>query len=191
MVNLMLVLLVAGILGYYILKYKKELLFERTRVTDLIQTNGEMKSTLLLGLYHRFKKSEEEKEENPWDFERFVAKIMSEIHESDAYVTAGSNDFGVDIEERRDDGLYLGQVKCYAPHNLVGFEPIAIIHSQMVKQGAKGGYIVTTSGYTENAIHYAQGLGIQLVTGPELIEYWVKVLDKKVTDVQQVELVIT
>jgi restriction system protein len=179
MFNLILTILITALLGYYIFKYKKELTFEKGRVTDLLSTNDEMKKTLLVGLYHRFKISEEEKEENPWLFEQFVSQIMQDYYDSNTYVTQASNDFGVDIEETREDGLYLGQVKCYAEHNFVGYEPIAIIHSQMVKQNAKGGYVVTTSSYTQNARSYAAGLNIELIDGKELVDLWVKGLEKK------------
>jgi restriction system protein len=129
-----------------------------------------MHQTIAIGLYHRFKKSEEDSTETPWDFEKFVANIMVDYLGGEATITQGSGDFGVDIEHRRDNGLYLGQVKCY--NHPVGYEPIAIIHSQMVKQGAKGGFVVTTSTFTDNAIAYAEDLNIELIDGEKLVEYW-------------------
>lgn len=98
-----------------------------------------MYEAMILGLYHRFKlDEEEEKDEKPLDFERFVAEVMVRYFGGSARVTGGSGDYGVDIEYKTPAGdLLLGQVKCYAPWNKVSFDPIAIIHSQMVKQGAK------------------------------------------------------
>jgi restriction system protein len=136
----------------------------------LLSTDAEMHQTIAIGLYHRFKKSEEDSTETPWDFEKFVANIMVDYLGGEATITQGSGDFGVDIEHRRDNGLYLGQVKCY--NHPVGYEPIAIIHSQMVKQGAKGGFVVTTSTFTDNAIAYAEDLNIELIDGEKLVEYW-------------------
>ncbi|MBP3962610.1 restriction endonuclease [Paenibacillus lignilyticus] len=61
----------------------------------------------------------------------------------------------------------------------VGFEPIAIIHSQMIKQKAAGGYVVTTSSFTQNAVDYAKGLNIELIGGQNLVELWIDSLEKK------------
>ncbi|MGO4730273.1 restriction endonuclease [Paenibacillus sp. 2KB_22] len=70
-------------------------------------------------------------------------------------------------------------MKCYNDMNLVGFEPIVIIHSQMVKQGAVGGYVVTTSEFTSNARNYAEGLDIDLINGTQLMELWMEHLETK------------
>ncbi|KRF18639.1 restriction endonuclease [Paenibacillus sp. Soil787] len=173
------VLIVAGFMGFYLLKTKQELDSIRRSAIDFISVNEEMKKTLLVGLYQRYKKSDDPEKENPLDFERFVAKIMSDVNQSEAFVTSGSGDFGVDIEEKRGDGLYLGQIKCYADYNPVSFDPIAIIHSQMIKQNAKGGYVITTSTFTPNARAYAEGLNIRLIEGRELIDLWVRSLEHK------------
>lgn len=139
-----------------------------------------MKDTLRVGLYNRFKRDmEEEKEETPLLFEHFVADIMANLRGGSTYVTKSSGDFGIDIEEENNDGLFLGQVKCYNDLNLVSFGPIAFIHSQMVKQGAAGGYVVTTSDFTPNARAYAEGLNIELINGRQLVELWLKHLDTK------------
>lgn len=63
--------------------------------------------------------------------------------------------------------------------NLVGFGPIAIIHSQMVKQDAIGGYVITTSDFTSNARNYAEGLDIDLINGTQLVELWLEHLETK------------
>lgn len=104
---------------------------------------------------------------------------MSSVRDGNIHVTKSSGDFGIDIEEQTEEGLYLGQVKCYNDMNLVGFGPIATIHSQMVKQGAVGGYVVTTSDYTSNARNYAEGLDIDLINGSQLVELWLEHLETK------------
>jgi restriction system protein len=48
-----------------------------------------------------------------------------------------------------------------------------------VKQNTTGGFIVTTSSYTENAKLYAKGLSIELIDGSELVELWSKTLEKE------------
>lgn len=55
---------------------------------------------------------------------------------------------------------------------MVGYEPIALLHSNMVKQNVSQGYVVTTSNFTENARSYAQGLQIDLINGTDLVEMW-------------------
>lgn len=70
-------------------------------------------------------------------------------------------------------------MKCYNDMNLVGFGPIAIILSQIVKQGAVGGYVVTTSNFTSNARNYAEGLDIELINGTQLVELWLEHLETK------------
>ncbi|MBY0118258.1 restriction endonuclease [Paenibacillus sp. FSL L8-0435] len=174
------VLLFTCYLVYKYYKQKQMIEDYRNNALDAISSHEDMKDTLRIGLYNRFKRDlEEEKEEDPLLFERFVAEIMSSVRGGNTYVTKSSGDFGIDIEEHTDEGLYLGQVKCYNDMNLVGFGPIAIIHSQMVKQDAVGGYVVTTSDFTSNARNYAEGLDIDLINGTQLVELWLEHLETK------------
>lgn len=69
-----------------------------------------------------------------------------------------------------EEGLYLGQVKAWNAD--LDFTPIALTHSNMVKQGANGGYIITTSDFTPSARRYAEDLGIELINGIQLVTYW-------------------
>ena len=105
-------------------------------------------------------------------FEHFVAKVMQDSLGGKAVVTKSSGDFGVDIVHTIDGKLYLAQVKCYQPSDKIRFDPISILHSNMVKRGAEGGYFVTTSEFGDNAISYAEGLGIQLINGHDLAKFW-------------------
>jgi restriction system protein len=75
----------------------------------------------------------------------------------------------------REDGLYLGQVKCY--YYDLSYEPIALVHSQIEKQGAAGGFVVTTGSFTENALTYWHELKID---GQTLVKYWVESEGNKV-----------
>ncbi|MEO2214271.1 restriction endonuclease [Paenibacillus amylolyticus] len=168
---------------YLVYKYnnQKQMLEDyRNNALEAFSSHEDMKETLRIGLYNRFKRDlEEEKEENPLLFEHFVAEIMSSVRGGTTHVTKSSGDFGIDIEEQTEEGLYLGQVKCYNDMNLVGFGPIAIIHSQMVKQDAIGGYVITTSDFTSNARNYAEGLDIDLINGTQLVELWLEHLETK------------
>jgi len=176
--SIMLVFTCYLVYKYY--KQKQTIEEYHNNALEAFSSHEDMKETLRIGLYNRFKRNlEEEKGENPLLFEHFVAEIMSSVRGGNTYVTKSSGDFGIDIEEQTEEGLYLGQVKCYNDMNLVGFGPIAIIHSQMVKQGAVGGYVVTTSEFTSNARNYAEGLDIDLINGTQLVELWMEHLETK------------
>lgn len=190
-------LLIIGMIGviiagaYWMFYYKKK----STDVEDLINSLNEkitnlgdsrnaVKKTLLKGLFYRFNK--EGKYETPLDFENFVASIFEKCYGGSAAVTKGSGEFGVDIEHSREGAMYLGQVKCYEENNKVGFEPIAIIHSQMIKQNALRGFVVTTSDFTPNAREYAEDLDIDLINGNDFIEMWISALQEEVQESQEV-----
>ncbi|MEI3598008.1 MULTISPECIES: restriction endonuclease [unclassified Oceanobacillus] len=144
-----------------------------------IEASEELKKTLAMGLYLRFKTESAEQpvnyssiylKGNPISFESFVADLMKTSRGGSIWVSPSSNDQGVDFEHTTGSGLYLGQVKCYEED--LPFDPIALIHSNMVKRDAVGGYVITTGSFTENARHYAQGLNIELIDGVKLVEEW-------------------
>lgn len=138
--------------------------------------------TLALGMYHRFKSIESDfsqngsnKKETPIMFESFVALIMENTLGGKATVTPPSGDFGVDIiHTLKNKDTYLAQVKCYDPADKIKYEPISILHSNIIKRNAVGGYFVTTSDYNNNAKIYAEGLNIRLINGFELAQYWLE-----------------
>ncbi len=175
-------LLLAGIVVvlYFLIKNRQEYRQLKQIRLDILQTSQDMYHTMSLGLYQRFKQEEgkEQKKENPMDFENFVARVMVNYYGGQAFVTGGTGDYGIDIEHDHPAGKYLGQVKCYAPDHFVPYEPIAVIHSQLTKQNAKGGYVVTTSDFTPNARKYAEGLDIMLINGSQLVELWMQGLEK-------------
>src|SRR5690606_17228741 len=100
-----------------------------------IDSSEEMKKTLAMGLYLRFKKKGEEEiqetytsnfiREDPLMFENFVADVFEKSRGGSTWVSQASGDFGVDFEHITDEGKYLGQVKCYK--NDLPFDPIALI----------------------------------------------------------------
>lgn len=183
-------LIVVGNLVYLYYKRYRELSNLKEINFELLKNNDEIKRTLAYGLYYRFSNikvddnNSSEVTEASSDFEDFVAKVMENYYGGTTYVRGGSRDFGVDIEhERENDEIYLGQVKCYNPDKPIPFEPIALIHSNMVKENTKGGFIVTTSGFTENAKKYNNTLNIELIDGIKLVDYWVNGLEKQMEHV--------
>jgi restriction system protein len=172
---------------YWVKEYRDKTNHLYKVIANLVDCNRDMKNTLLQGLVARFQyQGLPDNEETPLDFERFVASILRLCRGGKTSVTRAKGDYGVDIEHWRDEDVYLGQVKCCPLENKVGFEPIAIIHSQMVKQGAKGGFVVTTSDFTPMAKKYAKGLEIELISGQELVNLWTESLTAEKQRIPQV-----
>jgi restriction system protein len=161
---------------------KRRIEYRTAVISKQMERSLELKKTLAMGLYFRFRDEFKNNNGNPThyskmfikqtpiQFETFVAHVLETYHGGDTWVSPASGDYGVDFEHRRKDGLYLGQVKCYK--NDLSYEPIALLHSNMVKAGAKGGYVITTGSFTENARQFASGLNIELIDGVKLVEYW-------------------
>ncbi|WBL16787.1 restriction endonuclease [Sutcliffiella sp. NC1] len=175
-------ILIVILLVFIIYQWRKNKDSKELKVNKQYLSSNEFKSTLALGIYQRFCKENEEKtysslflKSNPLSFEDFVGDILKHKYGENMYVTKSTGDFGVDIEHGIGTDKVLGQVKCYKVD--VGYEPIALIHSNMVKQGASKGYVVTTSDFTENARWYADGLNIDLITGTDLVEMWLNYTD--------------
>lgn len=177
MINLeyLIILLLLGIV-FFQWKNQKRIKAEEYLNNYVIQ--DEFKKTIALGLYQRFCNDSEEKQysstflkSNPLEFENFIADVLKYRYGLESYVTKSTGDFGVDVEHGIGEGKVIGQVKCYLKD--IGYEPIAIIHSNMVKQKASKGYVVSTSGFTENARMYAEGLNIDLISGTDLVDMWI------------------
>lgn len=179
----LLILINVGIFLYFRWREEKSAKLIAQRITSTL----ELKRTMVMGLYLRFNYPKEMKKDGttdfssgtslflkqvPLDFEDFVAAVLKTRYGGDVYVTSPSGDFGVDIEHTTEKGLFLGQAKAYKDD--VGYEPIAILHSNMIKRNAKGGYLITTASYTKAAQSYAEGLNIELIDGVELVDMWLE-----------------
>lgn len=161
-----------SVINWVLLRRKKE--HDFLNLLHLANNDVDFKKTVAMGLYYRFMKQTEEEKvsnvfigEDPIAFEHFVGDVFERYYGGSVYVTRGSNDYGVDFEHKLNDELYLGQVKCY--NSDMPFNAIALVHSNMVKEDAKGGYVVTTGSYTVNAQRYAEGLNIQLIDDQNLL----------------------
>jgi restriction system protein len=161
---------------------KRKNYYHTSMLIQHINSSEEMKRTLAMGLYLRFKKESPDNPPNyssiyikqdPFTFESFVANVIQKSRGSSVWVSPGSGDFGVDFEHTTEQGLFLGQVKCYEGDQ--PFNPIALIHSNMIKRGAVGGYVITTGSFTSAAYEYAEGLNIELIDGVKLVELWITV----------------
>ncbi|MGD7025251.1 restriction endonuclease [Rossellomorea vietnamensis] len=169
-------LLAAAFFKFYL--HKKNSNYQTQLLVQHIDKSEEMKKTLAMGLYMRFRKETEEDKnisssylkQDPLMFESFVAEVFERAKGGSVWVSPSTGDFGIDFEHTTEDGLYLGQVKCYRGD--LPFEAIALVHSNMVKRGASGGYVVTTGSFTPKAKEYASGLNIELIEGVNLVDLW-------------------
>lgn len=180
---LLALVLLTAFIHFQLTKRKNQ--YETSLITETLQSTEEIKRTLAMGLYLRFSKEKNNDEpvkftnlflkEDPISFEHFVAGIISGVKGGSTIVYPPSGDFGVDFEHSVGEDLFLAQVKCFKED--VNFEPIAILHSNMLKKGAKGGYIITTSSFTPSAKQYASDLNIELIDGVKLVDLWIESLN--------------
>lgn len=179
----------AGLL-YYMKKREAE---DTMLLANKIESSVDLKRTMAMGLYYRFNFPRQKSSDGhttfengtelfikqlPYEFEDFVAAIFAKNFDGDVFVTSRSGDFGVDFELMNEKGLFLGQTK--AEKKDIGYEPIAILHSNMIKRNAVGGYLITTSQYTPSAQEYAESLNIVLIDGVQLVELWLETLNNEV-----------
>ncbi|MEH7392182.1 restriction endonuclease [Bacillus sp. JJ1474] len=187
------VVLVAAFIQFQLTKRRTN--YKTALLAEHIDTSEEMKQTLAMGLYLRFRKEPDDDKnavrensvfikQDPITFESFVAEVFESARGGSTWVSPPTGDFGVDFEHETDEGRFLGQVKCYKGD--MKFDPIAILHSNMVKHGAKGGYVITTSSFTKAAKEYAEGLNIELIDGVKLVELWLSGLENAEQEIKDI-----
>lgn len=98
---------------------------------------------------------------SPYEFEHFVAKLLSEIGYT-TKVTQKTGDYGVDILAKKDDKTFAVQCKKYQEGNLVGNRDIQRILGAMHIINADRCIFVTTSRFTKQAIKQSEGCPIEL-----------------------------
>lgn len=187
------VVLIAAFIQFQ--RVKRQTNYKTALLASHIDSSLEIKRTLAMGLYLRFRKEYEDDKnpikensifikQDPFLFESFVAEVFEKARGGSTWVSPPTGDFGVDFEHVTEEGKYLGQVKCFKGD--LAFDCIAIIHSNMVKEGALGGYIVTTGSFTKNAKEYAEELNIELIDGVKLVELWLAGLENAEQEIKQV-----
>jgi restriction system protein len=187
-----LVALLLAVAFFQLYFHKKKSDYQTQLLAQHIDKSEEMKRTLAMGLYMRFKtETEDDKtlstsylKQNPLMFESFVAEVIERAKGGSTWVSPPTGDFGVDFEHTTEDGLYLGQVKCYRGD--LPFEAVALVHSNMIKRGAVGGYVITTGSFTSSARKYASGLDIELIEGVQLVELWIKGLENAEQEIKDI-----
>ena len=145
-------------------------------INQYLNNDEEFETTLAIGLYHRFKKDKDPAEiseynqDDPYTFEHFVAKVLESQFGGKAVPTKKSGERGIDIIHSRPEGLFLGQVKCEL--SKVNYVPVAVLHSQMVKKNAVGGYVISVRDFEKSANDHIDGTNISLIDGKQLVHMW-------------------
>ncbi|MCM3034242.1 restriction endonuclease [Niallia sp. MER 6] len=184
------IILVMAFIHYLYTKRNNE--YKVSLVVNHLNTSDEIKKTLAMGLYLRFRKENADApkysssyiKQNPLEFERFVADVFEKSRGGSTWVSRASGDYGVDFEQTVNDELYLGQVKCYQGD--LSYEPIALVHSNMVKRNAQGGYVITTGSFTTAARAYAKGLNVELIDGVKLIDIWLMSVNHNEQEIRKI-----
>ncbi|MEE3955905.1 restriction endonuclease [Peribacillus frigoritolerans] len=187
------IVLIGAFIHFRLTKSKEH--YKAALLARHIDTSDEMKRTLAMGLYLRFRKENPDDKklikdnsifikQDPIAFESFVAEVFDRSRGGSTWVTPPSGDYGVDFEHETKEGKFLGQVKCYKDD--LDFEAIAILHSNIIKQGLQGGYVITTGDFTKNALRYAEGLNIELINGVQLVDLWLEGLENAEQEIKQV-----
>ena len=107
---------------------------------------------------------------DPYEFERFCAKLLELEGYTSVAVTGRAGDRGVDIRCMDKQGnLVAVQCKKYTKSN-VSATPLQRLHSFAVTRGAKRMICITTTGYTADAKDEATKIGVELIDRDRLNE---------------------
>lgn len=106
------------------------------------------------------------------EFERQVASLLKRMGFR-VEVTGATNDGGIDIRAISDHpisgGIYLVQCKCFAPNHLVGSPTLRDLYGAVrANHRAVKGILVTTSGFTDEALRFAEDIPLTLIDGERL-----------------------
>src|SRR5262249_41650967 len=106
------------------------------------------------------------------DFERLITGLLERMGFR-AEMTKASGDGGIDIVASLDRpmvrGIYLVQCKRYSPRNLVGVTVVREFYGALTaERRAIKGILITTSGFTPQALEFARQLPIELIGRDQL-----------------------
>jgi restriction system protein len=101
------------------------------------------------------------------EFEYFAAKFLQLTRNFEAEVTKATKDGGKDIIAFDDDEKIYVEVKHWKGN--VGRPAIQKLNGAMLADHVKRGYFITSSGFTKDALEYANKTNITLIDGNELI----------------------
>ena len=80
----------------------------------------------------------------------------------------GGADGGVDVVLQDGDDRFLVQCKHWRTQR-VGVQPVRELYGVMAAHGVSGGFVVTSGDFTEEALRFADGIALTLVSGKTLL----------------------
>ena len=104
----------------------------------------------------------------PTKFEYKVADYYEKLG-YDPLVTRQSGEDGVDIIARKNGEAIAVQAKRYQLSNKVSTRAVENTHMAMKRVRADRAAVVTSSSFTNSAVERAEELGVNLVTGSEMV----------------------
>jgi hypothetical protein len=112
---------------------------------------------------------------SPTEFEREIAWLFNVMTHTKALVVGGAGDGGVDIELHKD-GKIVGIVQCkkYDPARVLQPDHIRAFYATKVQREISRAYLVTTARVSNQSLKEAEKLGIQIMAGDKLNEYYNK-----------------
>ncbi len=110
----------------------------------------------------------------PRQFEDAIAQMLRDLGYRSVRRVGGAGDLGVDISCRDRHGrLIVVQCKQYKPGRKVGSPTVqTLIGMAFIHHRADRAMLVTTAGFTREALSLAQRHGIRLIDGMELTRIW-------------------
>ncbi len=106
---------------------------------------------------------------DPMQFERIVHELFSRLGWR-VTPTKCSGDGGIDGLLQKGRELWVLQCKRYADSNKVGSPVLRDLLGATVGEGASLGVLVTTSTFTDDALKWAEGKQLKLISGAELLK---------------------
>jgi len=103
------------------------------------------------------------------EFEVLVGEFFRRRGFSVEETGGGGADGGVDLVVSRGADRYLVQCKQWKARQ-VGVETIRELYGVITARGVAGGYVVTSGVFTDEALRFAEGRGIELIGGDQLVE---------------------
>lgn len=158
--------------GYFIEEHEYE---EKRRIQYLEQKNKEKAINTIEGLLDNFS-------DTPYEFEEYCASILRAMGYK-AETTSKTNDSGYDIiYETKDRMKGIAECKCYAQHVTIGRPLLQKLVGANATVKADRMTFITTSDFSQQAVEYANQVGVELINGVRLIEYINKYLTNDFID---------
>ncbi len=110
------------------------------------------------------------------EFEDLIGD-MYKIHGFEVFPTAKTNDYGADLILKTVSGTICVQAKRQTAN--VGIKAVQEVYGSMAKYGAACGVVITTAGFSAQAIELAKYCGVTLINGTQLWKEILKIQNKQ------------